>query len=124
MCARRRTAAGIHNSIERRWRRTWRAPGLRTPIWAKSWAGGGERRKLRVTYRDEKEQETVRVLRPLGLYFWGAVWTLAAWCETSRDFRNFRLDRISVSEVLEETFELEAGKGLDDFLKAMRARKA
>jgi predicted DNA-binding transcriptional regulator YafY len=82
-----------------------------------------ESRKVRVTYRDEKEQETVRVLRPLGLYFWGAVWTLAAWCEARRDFRNFRLDRIAASEVLAETFAIEAGKGLEDFLKAMRARR-
>jgi predicted DNA-binding transcriptional regulator YafY len=82
-----------------------------------------ESRKLRLTYRDEKDQESMRVVRPLALYFWGAVWTLAAWCETRRDFRNFRVDRIGASEMLSDTFQVEPGKALDDFLKAMRARQ-
>ena len=35
-----------------------------------------------------------RVLRPLGCFYWGAAWTLAAWCELRQDFRSFRVDRI------------------------------
>jgi predicted DNA-binding transcriptional regulator YafY len=38
------------------------------------------------------------------LYFWGDVWTLAAWCELRRDFRNFRLDRIDDARVAPERF--------------------
>ena len=81
------------------------------------------RRKLRITYRDEKEQESARVVRPLALYFWGAAWTLAAWCESRRDFRNFRMDRFVASEILNQKFDVEPGRELDDFLKAMRNRK-
>ena len=79
-----------------------------------------ERKKLRVLYRDEQGRETNRVIRPLALYFWGAVWTLAAWCESRKDFRNFRLDRVIENEALEERFEVETGKTLEDFLRAMR----
>jgi predicted DNA-binding transcriptional regulator YafY len=37
----------------------------------------------------------------LGLWFWGKVWTLVAWCELRGDFRMFRIDRITEIDVLE-----------------------
>ncbi|MBK9573277.1 MAG: WYL domain-containing protein [Rhodoferax sp.] len=35
-----------------------------------------------------------RSVRPLGCFYWGKVWTLAAWCEMRHGFRSFRLDRM------------------------------
>ena len=55
-------------------------------------------------------------MRPLGIFFWGRTWTLAAWCEMRRDFRNFRLDRVAAAVILEDTFEDEGGKALRDML--------
>ena len=74
------------------------------------------RRKLRLTYVDSREQVSERVIRPLGLAFWGATWSVAAWCESRADFRNFRLDRIRRLQPLEETFEDQPGTRLEDFL--------
>ena len=54
-------------------------------------------------------------MRPLGLFFWGKTWTLAAWCEMRTGFRNFRLDRIGAATV-GERFEEEAGRTLRDML--------
>jgi len=45
------------------------------------------------------------------------VWTLAAWCETRADFRNFRVDRIRGLELLAEGFRDEAGRSLADFMR-------
>jgi predicted DNA-binding transcriptional regulator YafY len=56
------------------------------------------------------------VIRPLGLAFWGATWTIMAWCESRADFRNFRLDRIRALDPLEETFKDQPGMRLEDFL--------
>ena len=50
---------------------------------------------LTLDYRDEAGRSTVREVRPLGLWFWGKVWTLVAWCELRDDFRAFRIDRIA-----------------------------
>ena len=36
------------------------------------------RQKLRIDYRDLKEASSQRIVRPLGCFFWGQVWTLAA----------------------------------------------
>src|SRR3990167_1723307 len=52
------------------------------------------RRKVQVDYCDAADLLSQRTLRPLGCFYWGKVWTLAAWCETRHDFRNFRLDRM------------------------------
>jgi len=48
---------------------------------------------VRFAYEDRQGTSTVRSVHPLGLWFWGKVWTLVAWCEIRRDFRMFRLDR-------------------------------
>jgi predicted DNA-binding transcriptional regulator YafY len=55
--------------------------------------------RLHVTYTAEDGTASERTLRPLGLYFWGKVWTLVAWCELRVDFRSFRLDRIGAVQI-------------------------
>jgi predicted DNA-binding transcriptional regulator YafY len=74
------------------------------------------RRKLELSYAKADGAATKRTVRPLGIFFWGRTWTLAAWCELRQDFRNFRLDRIAASTMLDETFEDEAGRTLRDML--------
>ncbi len=75
------------------------------------------RRRLDAVYEALDGTRTERVLRPLGLYFWGKVWTLAAWCELREDFRSFRADRLSVLGELEVGFREEPGRTLKDFLR-------
>ncbi|HLH05912.1 MAG TPA: WYL domain-containing protein, partial [Terriglobales bacterium] len=58
----------------------------------------------------------------LGLYFWGGAWTLAAWCDTRQDFRNFRLDRMTDVRILAEGFPVDASKSLQAFVQKMRNR--
>src|SRR5215470_1747793 len=72
-----------------------------------------EHRKTRFAYQREDGETSSRTVRPLGLFYWGAVWTLVAWCEMRNDFRSFRLDRIADPEVTDETFTLEPDQTLD-----------
>src|SRR5438874_7137227 len=72
-------------------------------------------------YKDASERITQRRVRPLGLYFWGDAWTLAAWCELRQDFRNFRLDRITTVDLAAGRYPDESGKRLEDFLRKMQA---
>jgi predicted DNA-binding transcriptional regulator YafY len=74
------------------------------------------RRKLRMKYVGPTGDGTERTVRPLGVFFWGRTWTLAAWCELRNDFRNFRLDRAHELVTLEQTFKEEPGKTLRDLL--------
>ena len=77
------------------------------------------RQKLRVTYLDKQDRESSRTLRPLALYFWSTGWTLAAWCESRKDFRSFRLDRMRQCETSNEMFEIEEDKSLEAFLRSI-----
>lgn len=77
------------------------------------------RRVLAIDYRDEKGEESRRTLRPLGLWFWGRVWTLVAWCELRDDFRMFRVDRIEALGEAGRAFKPERGKTLADFYRMM-----
>lgn len=74
-------------------------------------------RKLRLQYLDQKGAASERTVRPLGCFFWDAVWTLAAWCEWRHDFRNFRVDRIASLDVLDESFRDEPGRTLADLFR-------
>jgi predicted DNA-binding transcriptional regulator YafY len=82
------------------------------------------RQKVSITYRDGDGGETQRTLRPLGCMYWGKVWTLAAWCETRRDFRSFRIERITALGVLAERFVDEPGQTLADLQRMVRAQRA
>jgi predicted DNA-binding transcriptional regulator YafY len=77
--------------------------------------------RLSFAYTDQHGVATRRVVRPLGLWFWGASWTLVGWCELREDFRMFRLDRM---DAVEEgaSFKPERGKRLQDFYRMMETR--
>lgn len=62
-----------------------------------------------------------RDVRPLGLFYWGKVWTLVAWCELRGAFRSFRVDRITSLERRARSFADEPGKRLEDFVAAAEA---
>ena len=72
---------------------------------------------LTLDYRDEAGRSTMREARPLGLWFWGKVWTLIAWCELRDDFRAFRIDRIASVALAGRSFRPERGKQLADFYR-------
>lgn len=75
------------------------------------------RRKVNLDYTDNDGNATSRTVRPLGLFYWGATWTFAAWCEARDDFRSFRIDRIRGLTITGDGFDLEPGRELDDFLR-------
>ena len=72
-------------------------------------------RRMQLKYANERGEETERTVRPLGVFFWGRTWTLAAWCELRSGFRNFRLDRVG-EVTLRDRFEEEPGRTLRDML--------
>lgn len=76
--------------------------------------------RLRFAYVDVSLLASERTVRPLGCFYWGKVWTLVAWCESRKDFRSFRLDRMQELLPLEGVaaqFQDEPGKTLIDYLR-------
>lgn len=108
----------------------------RTEIHMPDWVVTDEQRKLIdvlersveardvlcIDYSDEAGKPTKRDIRPLGLWFWGKVWTLVAWCELRDDFRAFRIDRIAEITLSGRAFRPERGKQLTDFYRTWEVR--
>jgi len=60
--------------------------------------------KLRIQYRDDQGNETRRRILPVAIVYYIEVVVLAAWCELRKDFRHFRVDRITQCEVVNQFF--------------------
>lgn len=76
--------------------------------------------KLKIKYQREDGQKSERITRPLALVFFSPVWLLLGWCEERKDFRNFRLDRISNIKTVPGRFKHEKGKTLRDYIKTLQ----
>ncbi|MEB8431254.1 YafY family protein [Cocleimonas sp. KMM 6892] len=73
--------------------------------------------KLNMQYTRADGKASERTIWPLGLFFWGSIWTIGAWCELRQEFRVFRLDRIQVLRVLTDSYPHEKGKTLEDMIE-------
>ena len=81
------------------------------------------RKVLELDYRDVEDKPSRRNVRPLGLWYWGKVWTLVGWCELREDFRVFRIDRIQAAGPTGIVFKPERGKLLADFYREFRPQE-
>ncbi len=75
---------------------------------------------ISIHYKRADGMLSQREVKPLGLFFWGNVWTLTGWCHLRKAFRNFRLDRIQQLEVMEKQFKEQKGQRLDDYISMIR----
>ena len=80
-------------------------------------AASETRTRLEMSYEAEDGSPTHRVVRPLGVWFWGKVWTAVCWCELREGFRMFRLDRITQLKELDR-FRPQKGQTLKDFYES------
>jgi predicted DNA-binding transcriptional regulator YafY len=71
------------------------------------------RQKLRVLMPADPHPR--RILRPLRLDYWGRVWTVTAWCETTAAFALLRVDLFEELQVLPQLFVDEPGRTLADY---------
>lgn len=80
-----------------------------------------EGRKIGLDYRDKQDVISHRVIWPFALVYFEEARVLAAWCELRGDFRNFRADRISLLELLDEHAPRSPQVMLSDWRRALRA---
>ena len=78
-----------------------------------------ERRRPAFGYVRADGETSQREVRPLGLYFWGSTWSLAAWCELRQDYRNFRPDRMRDARITDARFDESDGISLPAFIAKM-----
>lgn len=64
-----------------------------------------ERRRVDLAYRSRQEEITRREFDSYGLVYRDGRWYIVGWCHLRRGLRSFRLDRVTESRVLTQTFE-------------------
>ncbi|GAA6153958.1 helix-turn-helix transcriptional regulator [Pseudoteredinibacter isoporae] len=79
-----------------------------------------QQEKINIAYQDEKQQSSTRTIWPLGLVYWGKVWTLVSWCELREDYRSFRIDRIQALKNTGDHFETSDEISLKKYMAPYR----
>jgi predicted DNA-binding transcriptional regulator YafY len=75
-----------------------------------------EAKVLRLQYSDAEGILSDRRVRPLAIWAFTEGWLFVGWCELRKDFRGFRLDRISAIEATGERFTDDPDKNLATYL--------
>ncbi len=76
----------------------------------------GERNVLSIHYfAMHSQQKTERYIEPVGVFYQDNYWHLVAWCRLRKDYRDFRLDRISDIALSGERFRT-LHPNLNDFI--------
>lgn len=83
-----------------------------------------QREKLKIAYMRKDGQCSSRIVWPLGLFFWGQVWTLTTWCELRDSYRNFRVDLIQNILATGENFPVSRERSLQAYFSEMKASYA
>jgi len=72
-------------------------------------------RKLKITYRKYDGETSERIIRPYGIVIKNLQWYVVAFCETKKDIRTFKCNRIESIEVINENFIMPCGFSLENF---------
>ncbi len=83
-----------------------------------------QRRKVQLDYVDRGAQPSRRTIWPLGLFYWGLTWTVGGWCGLREGFRNFRLDRIAQTPVLETRLRADGRPDLARLVRVLSRQHA
>jgi predicted DNA-binding transcriptional regulator YafY len=81
-------------------------------------------RKLYIGYGDVQGRRTNRVIWPIAMAYYVDVTLVGAWCELRADYRNFRVERIQSSKVLEDRFDQDGGRLFREWSALPKLREA
>jgi predicted DNA-binding transcriptional regulator YafY len=81
-----------------------------------------ERRRVHLAYRASGGEDTRRDFDPYGLVYREGRWYIVGHCHLRRGLRSFRLDRVTESRMLKETFERPQDFDALDYLRQSIAR--
>ncbi len=71
---------------------------------------------ISITYQSASGTMTQRTVFPLGLFYWGAKWTMGSWCSLRSDYRDFRVDRLVAVTASDKSATLPAGVSLQAYI--------
>lgn len=76
---------------------------------------------IRISYKNLKEETSTRELEPIGLIFYALHWHLIAWCHLRKEYRDFRVSRITNLVCLDQPFRKKKHIELAEYMKQLPA---
>lgn len=73
-------------------------------------------------FAHHNQQQSDREVEPMGVFFLENFWHLIAWCRLRKDYRDFRIDRISSIRLTDEIFKNDH-PSLDHYLEQKKKEK-
>ncbi|MFM7857717.1 MAG: helix-turn-helix transcriptional regulator, partial [Flammeovirgaceae bacterium] len=83
-----------------------------------------EKRVVEFQYTNNQQEQTLREVEPIGLFYYSAAWHLIAWCRWRNGFRDFRSDKITDLKVTEHTFQPRSISTLQEYLNSLQQHNA
>jgi predicted DNA-binding transcriptional regulator YafY len=75
--------------------------------------------QIKIEYKNNKEEISIRCIEPLGLIFYALHWHLIGWCHSKNDYRDFRITRILNLVSLEIPFIKKDHISINDYMKLL-----
>jgi predicted DNA-binding transcriptional regulator YafY len=79
------------------------------------------KQQIMMTYTSLEKETTEREIWPLGMVYWGKVWTLVAWCLKRNNYRAFRVDLIKKLEPKDQRFQTSKTLCLQHYIALQEA---
>lgn len=74
---------------------------------------------LRIEYSNHEEEQTLREVEPVGIFYYSMAWHLIGWCRLRNGYRDFRADRIKTLVNTNEVFVARDGISLKEYFQTM-----
>ena len=78
-------------------------------------------KKLQIDYYSfYSEENTTRIINPIGLYYYSNSWHLIAFCNLRNDYRDFKVERIKKIIKTSDSFLISKHNSLEEYIKKVR----
>lgn len=75
--------------------------------------------KLLISYKSRNEESSKRSVEPIGLIFYAFSWHLIAWCSMRKDYRDFKVNRITALCTTDESFSKTTHMNMEEYMKML-----
>lgn len=72
---------------------------------------------IQIKYTDAKGNKTERNIEPIGIIFYTEQWHVIAWCALRKEYRDFKIAKISNLKLTQKPFEKEHIYTIQDYMK-------
>ncbi len=80
-----------------------------------------DQKKLQIDYYSfYSEENTTRLINPIGLYYYSNSWHLIAFCNLRNDYRDFKVERIQKIIKINDPFLISKYNSLEEYIKKVR----